>query len=336
MHKLLGLLAFLVVSLPVYAEKAPQEIQEIKKKKTDLFTEYQRLLLEGEILNRNLRDLTELREEKKKLIDHHQKEVSTKLPILVRLGRSNPLRFLVEPSQGQNTLRGLTLLRTLTTSLKLQAQKVQTELSEITALSKEFENKFQAHNKLLQTIALQRAQLIALESEHIENFKKKELNRLAKEEDINTLLDESRETLSKKERANATATKAKKLPFRRLERPVAGKIIEDSKLQNKFSPHSQGIIFEAKKNAEVSAPSKGKVVFKGPFRNQGDILMLDHGQKVFTILMGMHKINAQVGQKVYAGEKLGVMAGYGASSPKLYLELRQKGKAIDPRPYFAD
>lgn len=336
MNKILVFLFLLLFATPVGAEAVPPSLQEIQKKKADLFIEQQRLLSEAEILEANLRDLAQLHEGKKGNIALHQKAISTKLPLLARLGRSNPTRILVDPTNAQDTLKGIILVRSFTASLKHQIQQVQAELAEITSLSQELATKSQSHQELLQGIELQQAQLSALEHDHIENFKKGELDRLSKEEDINTLLDESRAALSKTDRASALASKAKKLPFRWLERPVAGKMIDDSALQNKFSPHSQGIVFETQKNAEVSAPSKGKVVFKGPFRNQGDILMLDHGGKVYTVLMGMDKIDAQVGQKVYAGEKLGLMPGYGTSKPKLYLELRQNGKAINPKPYFAD
>jgi hypothetical protein len=43
-------------------------------------------------------------------------------------------------------------------------------------------------SQLLQGIELQQAQLSALEHDHIENFKKGELDRLSKEEDVNTLV----------------------------------------------------------------------------------------------------------------------------------------------------
>jgi len=338
MNKIANFLFLFLSATPVAAEIALPFLQEIQKKKADLFIEQQRLLSEADILEKNLHDLAQLHEEKKENIALHQKAISTKLPLLARLGRSNPTRILVDPLNAQETLRGIILVRAFTSSLKHQIQQVQAELNETIALSLELKNKSQSHRQLLQGIELQQAQLSALEDDHIENYKKSELDRLSKEEDINTLLDESRTALSKTDRASALASKTKKLPFRWLELPVAGKIMTNSALQNKFSPHSQGILFQTRKNAEVSAPAKGKVVFKGPFRNQGIILMLDHGEKVYTVLMGMDKdkIDAQVGQKVYAGQKLGIMPGYGASKPVLYLELRQKGKAIDPKPYFAD
>ncbi len=115
-----------------------------------------------------------------------------------------------------------------------------------------------------------------------------------------------------------------------------GEIVHDASLQKNFSPQSQGVIFKTEKNADVFAPAKGVVVFRGPFLSQKEILIINHGSHVHTVLMGMDKIRADVGQTVYAGENIGSMAGYGKTAPLLYVELRQKGKPIDPLPYFVE
>ncbi len=318
------------------AEDARQEFKEIKQEKADLFQKQQQLIEEAAQLEKALHSLSVMNEEKKANLIHCRERLAKKLPLLARLARANPLRILVDPTASQKALRGIILVRAFTASLKQEQQHIQAELHKISALSRELDQKTQSCNQLFKDIEFQQAQLSILENQKIEKVKKGELDRLADEEDINTLLEESRAALSKKDREATTATAKKNLPFRLLERPVGGKVVNDQALEKKFSPNGQGVIFESKKNAEVLSPSNGKVVFKGPFRSQGDILILDHGEKVYTILMGMHKINAEVGQNVYAGEKLGTMAGYGADLPKLYLELRQKGKAIDPKPYFAE
>ncbi|HUX78534.1 MAG TPA: peptidoglycan DD-metalloendopeptidase family protein [Alphaproteobacteria bacterium] len=336
MNKCFLLLLSLLSTSSLQAGNMHQDFQEIKQQKTDLFHEQQRLIEDAAKLKKTLTYLATLSEEKKANISKCREEIAKKLPLLARLGRANPLRILVDSTAGQNTLRGLVLAKTFAASLKLQMQHMQAELYKISALTKDLEEKDQSYTQLIQGIEFQQAQLSALTDQKIENVKTDELNRLANENDVNTLLEESRATLSKKERTATAATAEKNLPFRWLERPVVGKVVKDPALQKKFSPNGQGIIFATKKNAEVFAPSKGIVVFKGPFRSQGDILIIDHGEKVYTILMGMHKIDAEVKHNVYAGEKLGMMAGYGAESPKLYLELRQEGKAIDPKPYFAD
>ena len=336
MGKCFGFLFLLFLAVPLQAKDARQEISDLQKQKMDLVREQKRLLEEASALSKTLHDLSLMDKEKKEHLTQQQEILSKKLPLLVRLGRSNPLRSLVDPTTGQTTLRGIMLVRSFAASLKQQMQKAQAEVNDIEALSQDLKIKAQSHLQLLKKIKFQEMQLASLKDQKIEDWKTTELLRLADEDDINTLLDETREACSKTEQAARIATKAKGLPFRRLERPVVGKVIKDASLQTKFSPHSQGVIFETKKKAEVVAPSQGKIVFKGPFRDQGDILILDHGKKVQTIFMGMHKIDAHIGQKVYAGEKLGTMAGYGATPPRLYFELRQRGKAIDPQSFFAN
>lgn len=336
MGRFLVVLLLFFLGPPLYARDLLQEIQDIQKQKSDLFQEHKRLLLELSTLERTLFDLSWQYEQKKKDIALQQKEVSEKLPLLARLGRMNPLRILVDVSTGQSTLRGIILLKTLIMSLKRQIQSIQAELLEIEGLSQEFDLKSQAYQTLIASIEAQQAELSVLEGQKVEEYTQSEIDRLSQVEDINALLDESYAALSKAKRKASAKTTGAGLPFRWLERPVNGQIVEDKSLQKKYGPHGKGIIFSTHKNAEVMAPTQGKVVFKGPFQNQGDILILDHGEKIYTVLMGMHKIDAQMGQSVYAGEKLGTMAGYGATLPKLYLELRQGGKAIDPRPYLID
>jgi septal ring factor EnvC (AmiA/AmiB activator) len=308
----------------------------IKAQKTTLLLEQKHLLQEVASLEESLSELSSQHEKKKEEAAFHAQEISKNLPLLVRLGRTNPLRILGDPLAGQNTLRGVILVRTLMASLRLKIQSIQAELSEISALSIDIKRKRQTYLHLLQTLALQQNELKGLEAQKIEDWKEGEIERLAEENDVNALLDEARTTLSKPKKMSKMATIAQGLPFHQLKMPVIGKPVEDRALQKKFSPDGEGIIFETKKNGDILAPAKGTVVFKGPFRDQGDILILDHGDKVHTVFMGMDKIDAEVGKDVYAGEKLGKMAGYGAHGPKLYFELRQDGKAIDPKPYLAD
>ena len=112
-------------------------------------------------------------------------------------------------------------------------------------------------------------------------------------------------------------------------------MIEDAALQKKFSPEGKGVIIRTKKNAEVCASAKGVVAFKGPFRSQGDILILNHGDHVHTVYMGMDKISVDMEQSVYAGEKIGTMVSYGKTTPLLYMELRHKGAPVEILPHLA-
>ncbi|MDK3159096.1 peptidoglycan DD-metalloendopeptidase family protein [Kamptonema cortianum] len=334
MSKFLFLFSLFFVS-PVIAQDPVAEIKALNKEKIELLEKKRQLLEEASVLEKTLQDFTIKQIQTNESISQQRKQIEAKLPLLLRLGRVNPLKLLVDTAAGKDTIRGIILMRSLSHSLKQELQRLQATSSEISALSKELEVKKKVQAQLLDSLQIQQTQLEAFEKVKFEELTKAELEKLSKEEDINFLLNEAHATLSKKAQSASKASAKQDLPFRWLEQPVAGKVVIDKELQKKFSPGAQGIIFETKKNAEVFAPSEGTIVFKGPFKNQGDILIIEAGEKVYTVLMGMHKINAEVGESVYAGQKIGSMAGYGASSPKLYLELRQKGKAIDPKGYFA-
>lgn len=332
---LLILILLFFSNLPAHAETSREDITRIKKQKESLTIEQKRLINEVKTIEDMIEKLSLESEQNQEKLVNHQKDISKTLPLLARLERSNPLRMLVDPTTGQYKARGIILMRFLVSSLKRKMQEVQAALHEIKAMSNNLEIKHETTHQLLRDIEQQKAQLSLTEVKKIQDWTKTEVERLDQEIDDNALLEESRSTLSKTTRTVSAAAALQGLPFRKLQRPVMGKMIKDAELQNKFSPQSQGVFFETQKNAQVCAPAKGRVVFKGPFRAQAEILIIDHGEKAHTILMGMHKINADVGKNVYAGEKLGTMAGYGAGPPKLYLELRHRGKSIDPTPYFA-
>lgn len=334
MSKFLFLFTLFLIS-PVIAQDPVAEIKALNKEKIELLKKKQQLLEGASVLEKTLQDFTIKQIQTNESIAQQRKQIEAKLPLLLRLGRVNPLKLLVDTAAGKDTIRGIILMRSLSHSLKQELQRLQATSSEISALSKELEVKKKVQAQLLESLQIQQTQLEAFEKVKFDELTKAELEKLSKEEDINFLLNEAHATLSKKAQSASKASANQDLPFRWLEQPVAGKVVVDKELQKKFSPGAQGIIFETKKNAEVFAPSEGTIVFKGPFKNQGDILIIEAGEKVYTVLMGMHKINAEIGESVYAGQKIGSMAGYGAGSPKLYLELRQKGKAIDPKGYFA-
>jgi septal ring factor EnvC (AmiA/AmiB activator) len=333
------LISLFLLTLPLQAKDAPKakakgEISQLQKQKHVLILEKKQLIEKLNALEKTIDDLLQKSEERRSQIAKHQIAIAKQLPILTRLGRVNPWRLLIEPTTSQNTIRGIILVRALSKSLKNKMAKTQEELHEIQTMRQGLQGQAQNHLSLLQEIEIKHSKLEALKTLKIKDWTQEEETRLQAEDDVNTLLEESRAPESSKEQTPQKAAKAKGLPFRRLEQPVAGKVMKDPKFQKKFGTQNQGIVFQTKKNADVLAPSQGTVVFKGPFRTQGEILILDHGKHVHTVFMGMHKISAEVGQNVYAGEKLGKMAGYGATPPMLYFELRYKGKAIDPTPFM--
>lgn len=96
---------------------------------------------------------------------------------------------------------------------------------------------------------------------------------------------------------------------------------------------SKGIVISTRPSAQVIAPSDGVVAFAGAFRGYGQLLIIEHGGGYHTLLSGMSRIDAVVGQRLLAGEPVGVMAPEG--SPTLYVEIRRDGQPVNPLPWLS-
>lgn len=98
--------------------------------------------------------------------------------------------------------------------------------------------------------------------------------------------------------------------------------------------------------AIVTAPADGNVLYAGPFRSYGQLLILDVGDGYHILLAGMGRLSVAPGQSVLAGEPVGAMgearlASASATSgtnlaPELYVEFRKDGKPVDPSPWWSD
>ncbi|TPD61637.1 hypothetical protein FIV46_05355 [Emcibacter nanhaiensis] len=106
---------------------------------------------------------------------------------------------------------------------------------------------------------------------------------------------------------------------------------------------SKGITINTRSQATVIAPHDGRVVFSGKFRSYGQLLIISHGDGYHTLLAGMSRLDAVVGQWVLKGEPVGQMASTqlasdgtvtGTLGQKLYLEIRRKGMPINPLPWI--
>lgn len=98
---------------------------------------------------------------------------------------------------------------------------------------------------------------------------------------------------------------------------------------------SKGITIGTRSAAQVVAPFDGRVAYAGKFRGYGQILIIEHGGRYHTLLAGMDRVEAVVGQWLLAGEPVGAMVTSPGIRPELYLELRRTGRPINPLPWLA-
>lgn len=116
--------------------------------------------------------------------------------------------------------------------------------------------------------------------------------------------------------------------------PASGELTRRYGESDEFGVASKGLTFETRPAAQVVAPFDGRVLFAGPFRGYGQILIIEHGDGYHSLLAGLDGIQGAVGQWLVAGEPVGVMPK-GNTKPRLYLELRHDGQPINPLPWLA-
>lgn len=120
--------------------------------------------------------------------------------------------------------------------------------------------------------------------------------------------------------------------------PARGRVVGRFGDGEAAGPAGKGVVIATRPAAQVVAPFDGQVVFQGPFRGYGEILILEHAGGYHTLLAGIGRADAVVGQWLLAGEPVGVMAAATgddpATSPELYVELRHDGQPINPLPWL--
>jgi septal ring factor EnvC (AmiA/AmiB activator) len=128
--------------------------------------------------------------------------------------------------------------------------------------------------------------------------------------------------------------------------PANGRIVKAFGEKDDLGAISQGIAIATRPNAQVISPADGWVVYAGPFRSYGQLLIINAGSGYHILLAGMERIDVQLSQFVLAGEPVAMMAapqlasasaeGIGAGLPVLYIEFRKDGASLDPAPWWAD
>lgn len=92
----------------------------------------------------------------------------------------------------------------------------------------------------------------------------------------------------------------------------------------------QGIRLMTRPQAAVAAVGAGKVIFAGPFRSYGQVVILDHGEGFFSIYGDLGSILKAKGDKVSARETIALAGGAKGGGGALYLEIRRGSEALDP------
>ncbi len=97
----------------------------------------------------------------------------------------------------------------------------------------------------------------------------------------------------------------------------------------------RGIDIQARLGDPIRAVEKGKVVYADRFAGYGNMVIIDHGQRFYTIYAHLSELAKKNGDLVARGETVGRVGDSDSlAGAKLYFEMRKNGRSIDPLPWL--
>jgi len=280
------------------------------------------------------------------------------LAVMQRIGSSPAPSLLLQPDEALKSVRAAILLGAVVPEMRAQADRLVADLSDLAQVRRDIAAEQESLRQSQIALEDERSRISALievrQREFGANQKAYETERsraglLAKQadsiQDLVTKLEKEiteaneREAMARNAALTAFADSKGKLPM-----PVAGKQIRAFGASNDAGGTEKGLSIATRPGAEVNSPCAGRVVFAGPFRNYGQLLILNAGGGYHILLAGMESITVDLGQVVVAGEPVAVMgngatisavSALGFSEPTLYVEFRKNGNSIDPAPWWA-
>lgn len=314
-------------------------------------------LAEGNVsrLEVRIRDLEAETVSKRDALLSNNENIVELIAAIERLSKRSAVLTLLKPDDALTTARSTGLMASLVPLIDERAATLRTDLEILAKIQTDLSNeRFSLKNELQSLTNNQDRLAILLDERKAEagqaNQRARQLERELREfaAEARSLRDliAKLEQQAANQRALATRRdrpEAIERPFSSLGRalgelkgqlpyPAIGPIVQRFGAQDGATT-AKGIRIRARDGAQVISPYDGSVVYAGPFRNYGLLLIIDHGGGYHSLLAGFETLQSAVGQWVLMGEPVGTMPD-GSAEGSLYLELRRGGQAINPLPWL--
>ncbi|MEH2530974.1 septal ring factor EnvC (AmiA/AmiB activator) [Bradyrhizobium sp. AZCC 1588] len=327
-----------------------------------------------------LRPLDAREQQARASLDSRRAEIIEVLAALQRAGRRTPPALLVRPEDALQSLRTAMLLGAVVPELRGRAEKLAADLGELVTLRKNIatERDILARDRdRLKDDSIRLAALVeerqrkqsAIEKD-MEAEGARAINLSRQVDSLQGLIGKMEQDLKSAAKAAATASLqgapaapggkpnlgALKDPARLSPAiafasakglfafPVNGRKIRNFGGSDGAGGVEKGISLATRAGAQVTTPCDGWVVYAGPFRSYGQLLILNAGGGYHVLIAGMERISVNIGQFVLTGEPVATMGTTSqvasilattASQPVLYVEFRKDGTPIDSGPWWA-
>jgi len=277
---------------------------------------------------------------------------------LQRLSRRPPALALLRPGSVRETMYMRALLATMLPEVQRRTAALRAEIDRSKALQQRAEVAQRNLRESQAMLTARRKTLAALEtrqrldSRSVTGAADREAERalaLAEQaRDLGALTEELRKAgvvrdqlaalpgpvmrPARPEEAQVTATEATLGPASSLLSgyllPVAGKLVSGfGAAQQPGGALVRGIALAPRPGAQLVAPAAGRVAFAGPYRGYGNIVIIEHPGGWTSLVTGLARLDASVGEQLLGGSPLGIA---GPGQPIVTIELRRDGVPVNP------
>lgn len=289
---------------------------------------------------------------------------------LQRLEQNPPPALAVRPEDALEAVRSAMLLGVIVPELRVEANALAQDLNRLKRLRSEIAREQRFRNESLASLQSERKEIAALietkrttskltaDEIATEKSRSAALARRAKNfRDLISRLDKEKQIAVKKPQSKARKVAARAsalvkpaIKFSKavgsLAFPAQGVKIRQFGAKDGFGGTAKGLSIATRSQSQITTPTDGWIVYAGPFRSYGQLLIINAGEGYHILLAGMERIDVNTGQFVRSGEPVGTMGSSAVTSaaigevagndrPILYVEFRKSGNPIDPGPWWA-
>jgi septal ring factor EnvC (AmiA/AmiB activator) len=310
----------------------------------------------------------------RKSLDGRRAVIGEVLAALQRIGRRPPPALIASPEDALQSLRTAMVLGAVLPEMRHEVEALASDLTELLSVRKKIAAERDRLKSELAALDGERARMTALVAERqkqqAEREKALDAER-SRASDLARNVDNLKDLIAKLEQGLDPAIREAREAARSDSRPalsafrdpgrltpaiafasLRGQVpipVNGVKLKQFGAPDGnggleKGISIATRAGAQITAPGDGWVVYAGPFRSYGQLLILNVGGGYHVLLAGMDRISVDLGQFVLTGEPVAVMGNAshiaailatGSSQPVLYIEFRKDGTPVDPGPWWA-
>ena len=333
------------------AEALAKEANKIRNTLIALSKQLKNINSDRDDIEARLASLEQTNEQLSAQLKEDQASLVQSLAALQMLEHQPPPAFAVHPDDALQAVQGAIALAGIVPALQNRAEQLNAKLSELTALRKRIQDdklslataESEAKSTLKKMDAAlakrQEAEQLARKASQAESDAITALVQKAGNlRELSRRLSERQAALKRKRDAKRnTGTGAFSAMRGTLSPPLNGKIKERFGELDTSGQKRQGLTITGRPGAPISAPFDATVLYAGPFRQYGDIVILGIDEQYQILLAGMERVYGFVGQDVLAGEPIGNLQekGDASASRPLYMELRDRGRPIDPLPWLS-